>query len=186
VVKFDVYERPTFDKIIHKVADGGDSEDAVEAYAKGVCEKLELFEALSPSDAQKLGFLTYCQQSMNRYGNRRFQNMLEGYNMDSSKIDEVVRRLHVKLHVIGTTEDNGSVSQTFHAPMKALKTDDQEFVNSTESARILAGSVYFGFIKATSLYFPRKDTSILAGLLQYCRGFMTWFVEQKTCLLLIL
>jgi hypothetical protein len=92
-VDFDVYERSTYDKIMRTVSGSAAEGDA---YAKDICQKLELFEALSPVTSPKRGFMTCCQFSMNRFGNRRFQTLLSKH-MDVHDIHDFVSGVHSEL-----------------------------------------------------------------------------------------
>ena len=77
IFAFDVYEREGFDQIMRTVA-GSSSAEEQEAFARGVCDYLEVFESLSPG-REKVGYMICCQQSMNRFGNRRFQTFAKDF-----------------------------------------------------------------------------------------------------------
>ena len=106
VVEFEVFERETFDKIMQTVAGGTDDSDT---YAKQVCDMLELYERLSPTRS-KLGYLVCCQQTMNRFGNRRFQVLAEDF-MEVNLLHSVVSNMHGELLTIANKD--GAVERTF-------------------------------------------------------------------------
>jgi hypothetical protein len=99
VFEFDVFEREGFDKIMRTVAGGSEDTDA---YAKEVCDMLELFERLSP-DRSKLGYLTCCQQTMNRFGNRRFQTLAESF-MEVNQLHALVSDVHAELILVSNRD----------------------------------------------------------------------------------
>jgi len=76
--EFNISVRPCFDTFMKTVTGFGDDEDIV---AKEVSEVLELFEKLAPG-REKVGYLCSCYKSMNRYGNRRFQNIMNIFMSD--------------------------------------------------------------------------------------------------------
>lgn len=92
--EFDVYEREGYDKIVATVIGGADQDD----YAKQVCNQLELFESLSPG-REKVGYLVCCQQTMNRYGNRRFETEAAGF-IDKVELHALVSNMHSELLVL--------------------------------------------------------------------------------------
>jgi hypothetical protein len=114
VLEFDVYEREGFDKIMRRVAGGVDDEDA---YAKEVCDILGLFERLSPGRS-KLGYLVFCQHTMNRFGNRRF-NMLADDFMENDELHRVVSDMHSEL--ISPGYEDGPVQREFIKDGKTLR-----------------------------------------------------------------
>lgn len=106
-VEFDVYERPTYDKIIRTVS-GVDY--ASEVYAKDIFEKLVTFQSLTPTSVGvEVGFLTYCQQSMNRYGNGRFEAIVARF-MEIDEAHTIASRLHAQL-MLGTSSHGPSRSE---------------------------------------------------------------------------
>ena len=62
IFNFDVYEREGFDQIMRTVA-GGSSVQEQEAFARSVCDYLEMFENLS-SGRENVGYMVCCQQRM--------------------------------------------------------------------------------------------------------------------------
>ena len=138
VIEFDVYERPTYDKIM-KTVSGGDSEDSVEAYAKDICEKIKTFEALSPPGGPKLGFLIVCQQPVSRYGNRRFQTMAEGF-MDASQVYVVASGLHAQLLEPENCERD-FVTRTFQNGYDEVLTVKASLIRQIPPVSLLVASV---------------------------------------------
>ena len=114
VFEFDVYERVGFDKIMRTVAGGADDEDA---YAKEVCDMLGLFERLSPVRS-KLGYLVFCQHTMNRFGNRRFHILAEDF-MEVDELHSVVSDMHSEL--ISHGNGDGPVKREFTKDGNALR-----------------------------------------------------------------
>ncbi len=93
---FDIYEREGFDHIMRTVA--GATDDEQEAFARSVCNYLEIFESLSVG-REKVGYMICCQQSMNRFGNRRFQTSARGFCTDDT-LHKVVSDMHSELLVL--------------------------------------------------------------------------------------
>lgn len=91
---FDVYEREGFDQIMRTVA-GGSSAEEQESFARSVCDHLEIFEYLAPG-REKVGYMICCQQSMNRFGNRRFQNTAKDF-LKPDVLHKVVSDMHAEL-----------------------------------------------------------------------------------------
>ena len=114
VFEFDVFEREGFDKIMRTVARGADDADA---YAKDFCDMLELFERLSPGPS-KLGYLVCCQQTMNRFGNRRFQTLAEQF-MEVNQLHAVVSSMHAEL--LSPEKKEGPVQRDFAKDGIALR-----------------------------------------------------------------
>lgn len=54
-------------------------------------------------DSEKVGFLVCCQQSMNRYGNPRFEKEAEGF-VEKLELHFLVSELHAELLVLSTKE----------------------------------------------------------------------------------
>jgi len=90
--EFDVYEREGFDKIMQTVA--GVSHYEVDI-ARQVCHYLEIFESLSP-DRETVGYLVCDQQTLERFGNRRFKTKAIGF-LTESKLHETVTEMHTEL-----------------------------------------------------------------------------------------
>jgi hypothetical protein len=119
VYEYDVYERENFDKVMQTVAGGF---HGVDSYAKEVCDMLEVFEQLSHEgeDMQKKhGFLVCCQQTMNRYGNRRFQVLAEEF-METHQLHSVISEMHANILSIAITED-GTAERTFVKGSRTLR-----------------------------------------------------------------
>ena len=139
MVEFDVYERPTYDKIM-KTVSGGDTEDNVAAYAKDICEKIKAFEALSPIDGPKLGFLIVCQQPINHYGNRRFQILAEEF-MESNQIHGVASGLHAQLLEPENREQNSIVRSFENTESSRLLTIKASLIRQSPPVSLLVASV---------------------------------------------
>eukprot|EP00543_Licmophora_paradoxa_P009629 CAMPEP_0202478286 /NCGR_PEP_ID=MMETSP1360-20130828/94381_1 /ASSEMBLY_ACC=CAM_ASM_000848 /TAXON_ID=515479 /ORGANISM="Licmophora paradoxa, Strain CCMP2313" /LENGTH=456 /DNA_ID=CAMNT_0049105563 /DNA_START=1162 /DNA_END=2532 /DNA_ORIENTATION=+ len=92
-VEFEVFEKEGFDKIMRTVAGGEEEED--DDFAKELCKILEIFESLSPT-RQKVGYIVCCQQTLNRYGNKRFQTLASGF-MDESTLHTTISDMHAEL-----------------------------------------------------------------------------------------
>ena len=90
---FDIYEREGFDNIMRTVA--GSTNDEQEAFARSVCNYLERFESLT-SGREKVGYMVCCQQSLNRFGNRRFQTLSRNFVNDCT-LHQVVSDMHSEL-----------------------------------------------------------------------------------------
>lgn len=108
VFEFDVFEREGFDKIMKTVSGGSEREK----YAKDVCDMLEVFENLSPERSQ-VGYLVCCQQTMNRYGNRRFQTLTNTF-LSESVLHTIVSGMHAELLTIVTSDQ--SIHRSFASP----------------------------------------------------------------------
>lgn len=99
---FDIYEREGFDNIMRTVA--GDTDDEQEAFARSVCNYLERFESLT-SGREKVGYMVCCQQSLNRFGNRRFQTQSRPFLMEHT-LHQVVSDMHSELLALTSTRKN--------------------------------------------------------------------------------
>lgn len=108
---FDVYEREGFDQIMRTVAGGTSAEE--ETFARSVCDYLEVFESLAPG-REKVGYMICCQQSMNRFGNRRFQNTAKDY-LQVDVLHKVVSDMHSELLVLSSRKkfDDRCLVRTF-------------------------------------------------------------------------
>lgn len=93
---FDIYEREGFDQIMRTVTGIYDADQ--EAFAQSVCNYLERFEALT-SYREKVGYMVCCQQSMNRFGNRRFQTSARSFLTDDT-LHKVVSDMHSEMLVL--------------------------------------------------------------------------------------
>ena len=99
---FDIYEREGFDNIMRTVA--GTTDDEQEAFARSVCNYLERFESLT-SGREKVGYMVCCQQSLNRFGNRRFQTSARSFLTDYT-LHQVVSDMHSELLALTSTRKN--------------------------------------------------------------------------------
>lgn len=99
---FDIYEREGFDQIMRTVAGASDEEQ--EAFARSVCNYLERFESLT-SGREKVGYMVCCQQSMNRFGNRRFQTSARSF-VTTEMLHKIVSDMHSELLVLTSTRKN--------------------------------------------------------------------------------
>jgi len=99
---FDIYEREGFDQIMRTVT--GMSDGDQEAFARSVCNYLERFESLT-SGREKVGYMVCCQQSMNRFGNRRFQSSARCFLTDDT-LHKVVSDMHSELLALTSTRKN--------------------------------------------------------------------------------
>ena len=99
---FDIYEREGFDQIMRAVAGSSDAEQ--EAFARSVCNYLERFESLT-SGREKVGYMVCCQQSMNRFGNRRFQMSARSF-ISNEMLHKVVSDMHSELLALTSTRKN--------------------------------------------------------------------------------
>jgi len=99
---FDIYEREGFDNIMRTVA--GATDDEQEVFARIVCNYLERFESLT-SGREKVGYMVCCQQSLNRFGNRRFQTSSRSFLTDDT-LHKVVSDMHSELLALTSTRKN--------------------------------------------------------------------------------
>lgn len=104
VFAFDVYEREGFDQIMRTVA-GGNTTEEPDSFARSICDYLEVFESLAPG-REKVGYMICCQQSMNRFGNRRFQNSAKDY-LKVDVLHKVVSDMHSELLVLSSRKKFG-------------------------------------------------------------------------------
>jgi hypothetical protein len=102
IFQFDVYEREGFDQIMRTVAGASDQE---EAFARSVCDNLELFESMTPG-REKVGYIVVCQQSMTRFGNRRFETLAEGFISSPDLLQRIVNDLHTELLVLTSRKNS--------------------------------------------------------------------------------
>lgn len=101
-MSFDIYEREGFDNIMRTVA--GTTDDEQEAFARSVCNYLERFESLT-SGREKVGYMVCCQQSLYRFGNRRFQTSSRSFLTDDI-LHQVVSDMHSELLALTSTRKN--------------------------------------------------------------------------------
>lgn len=110
--EFDVYEREGFDKIMQTVAGVSQYEADI---ARQVCHYLEVFESLSP-DRETVGYLVCDQQTLERFGNRRFKTKAIGF-LSESKLHETVTEMHTELLALaprtGLQAQDRSLVRTF-------------------------------------------------------------------------
>jgi hypothetical protein len=108
--QFDVYEREGIDKIMQTVAgapqSGGD-------FTRNMCSYLEIFERLSPG-RETVGYLVCDQQTLERFGNRRFQTKAIGF-LDENQLHLVVSDMHSELLALSSRSsfDGRSLIRTF-------------------------------------------------------------------------
>ncbi|KAG7368064.1 ion transport protein [Nitzschia inconspicua] len=93
---FDIYEREGFDQIMRTVAGSSDAEQ--EMFARNVCHYLEMFESLTIG-REKVGYMVCCQQSLNRFGNRRFQISAQDF-ISNDTLHKVVSDMHSEVLVL--------------------------------------------------------------------------------------
>ena len=91
--EFDVYEREGFDKIMRTVS--GVQSIYEGDYAQRICSYLEIFESLSPG-RETVGYLICDQQTMERFGNRRFRTKSVGF-LGENKLHGAVTDMHAEL-----------------------------------------------------------------------------------------
>lgn len=94
VFAFDIYEREGFDQIMRTVTGGATTEEQ-DTFARSMCDYLEIFENLTQG-REKVGYMICCQQSMNRFGNRRFQGSANDY-ISPDILHKVVGDMHSEL-----------------------------------------------------------------------------------------
>jgi Ion transport protein len=102
VFSFDIYEREGFDQIMQTVTGSSDAEQ--ETFARNVCHYLEMFESLT-NGREKVGYIICCQQSMNRFGNRRFQMYAQDF-ISNDTLHKVVSEMHSEVLVLTTNRKN--------------------------------------------------------------------------------
>ena len=91
--EFDVFEREGFDKIMQTVAGGG-SDSSVE-FARQICRFFEVFESMTPG-RETVGYLICDQQTLERFGNRRFQAKADGF-LEEAQLHAVVSEVNSQL-----------------------------------------------------------------------------------------
>jgi len=90
-LEFDVYEREGFDKIMQTVACGTHDRN----FAQHICDYLEIYESLTPG-RESVGYLICDQLTLERYGNRRFQNIAKGF-LEINELHVIVTDMHAEL-----------------------------------------------------------------------------------------
>ncbi len=93
---FDIFEREGYDQIMRTVAGSSDAEQ--ETFARTVCHYFEMFESLTVG-REKVGYMICCQQSMNRFGNLRFQTFARGFVSDDT-LHKIVSDMHSEVLVL--------------------------------------------------------------------------------------
>ena len=125
IFQFDVYEREGFDQIMRTVAGASDEQ---EAFARSVCDHLEIFESLTPG-REKVGYMVVCQSTSNRFGNRRFQTSSEGY-LDADLLHRIVNDMHSELLVLTSRKNSGNRKLTRSFPHQSDPSRSLELVAS--------------------------------------------------------
>lgn len=108
VLEFHVLEREGFGNIMRTVAGGTGTTDA-DAYAKQVCDMLDLLERLSPG-RPKLGYLIYRHQAMGTYGNIHFRALAESF-LNADQLHAIVTDMHKAL--LSNQGDEGIIHREF-------------------------------------------------------------------------
>jgi two pore calcium channel protein len=108
--QFDVYEREGIDKIMQTI---GGSPQSGGDFARHICNYLEIFERLSPG-RETVGYLVCDQQTLERFGNRRFQTKAIGF-LDENQLHLVVSDMHSELMALSSRPsfDGRSLIRTF-------------------------------------------------------------------------
>lgn len=119
-IEFDVYERQGFDKIMQTVSGSAYQGD----FARDICNYLEIYESLAPG-RETVGYLVCDQQTLERFGNRRFKTKAIGC-LDENKLHSVVTDMHSELLALAprTNFQDRSLIRTFphkREPGKALE-----------------------------------------------------------------
>ena len=94
--EFDVYEREGFNEAMQTAVGSHDQGNL----GKLICGYLEVFESLSPG-RDTVGWLICDQQTLDRFGNRRFQTKAIGF-LDESDLQDVVSNMHAELLALAT------------------------------------------------------------------------------------
>jgi Ion transport protein len=89
--EFDVFERQGFDKIMETVAGSSYHGDN----ARDICNYLEIYESLAPG-RETVGYLVCDQQTLERFGNRRFRSKAIG-SLDENSLHSAVTEMHAEL-----------------------------------------------------------------------------------------
>mmetsp|Transcript_2711 Transcript_2711/g.3257 ORF Transcript_2711/g.3257 Transcript_2711/m.3257 type:complete len:426 (+) Transcript_2711:194-1471(+) len=135
ISEFHVFERQGYDSVMKTIT--GDSDET--AFAKKACELLEIFERLMPGTEQT-GYLIYCQQSKDCFGNKHFIPMTGGY-IDEDKVHGVIDEMFTLL--LNSLDD--SVSRDF----PPLVDNDMYHQHLILSASMCQSSPPVGMIVAT-------------------------------------
>lgn len=118
--EFDVYERQGFDKIMQTVAGSAYHGDS----ARDICNYLEIYESLAPG-RETVGYLVCDQQTLERFGNRRFRSKAIGC-LDENSLHSVITDMHAELLALAprsTFQDRSLVRRFPHKrePGKVLE-----------------------------------------------------------------
>jgi hypothetical protein len=118
--EFDVYEREGLDKIMQTVAGVGStfSHHNIEP-ARRLCDYFEIFESLA-SEREPVGFLVCDQLTMERFGNRLFQNLAVGF-MEASDLHAIVSEMHSELLVLASRAPDRSLIRSFRRDGQAFE-----------------------------------------------------------------
>jgi len=116
--EFDVYEREGLDKIMQTVA-GGSGQQYSSEFARQLCDYLETFESLAP-ERESIGFLVCDQLTLERFGNRRFQNLTVGF-LEASDLHAIVSDMHAELLALASRVQDRSLMRTFHQDQQVLE-----------------------------------------------------------------
>jgi hypothetical protein len=81
--------------------------------ARDVCSYLEIYETLAPG-RETVGYLVCDQQTLERFGNRRFKTKAIGF-LDENTLHSVVSDMHSELlaRALGASIHDRSLKQTF-------------------------------------------------------------------------
>jgi len=97
--RFDIFEREGhFDDIVKAVAGENDQQK----FVSRACEVLSLFVSMMPDKNEEVGFLVSSQHSMDRFGNRRFAELVKSY-VDESMFHEMISEMQSELSSSSTT-----------------------------------------------------------------------------------
>lgn len=107
--EFDVFEREGYDNIMRTVAGASDSDEI----ARTVSSYFEIFETLAPG-RESVGYLVCDQQTLERYGNLRFQSKTAGF-LEEKELHVIVNDMHSELLAL-------SSSQSFNQDKSLLRT----------------------------------------------------------------
>lgn len=115
--EFDVYERQGYDKIMQTVAGSVYQGD----FARDVCHYLETYESLAPG-RETVGYLVCDQQTLERFGNRRFKTKAIGC-LDENMLHSIVSDMHAELLALppGFNVQDRSLTRTFPHKRKSGK-----------------------------------------------------------------
>lgn len=117
MLEFDVYERECFDTIMQTVSGSHYQTD----YARQVCHYLEICERLTPY-RDTIGYLVCDQQSLERFGNRRFKTKSIGF-LEENELHAVITDVHSELLSLAPrpSMDDMSIQRNFQHKRDLLK-----------------------------------------------------------------